>query len=250
MGKFNLFTTGENINYERKLAEAEKLKVQKCLDARRQFADVTTSKVNQLDQEHKQQARIFENTVARLVHKNQTCFFTTTLSMVFRSWKAYMDRRRKSCQVFSTVMAKCAMSKAFRIVSDFSRAKDLEGRKLKTVAKAVRTYSKFRLKAAMSKWREHEYFNVCALQISTAEEMNQVVDDFAVKREKIKQHHTAVMSAKVEHRTCREWFAAWQEYASEERDTRLRTKNLREALKSRQISLAITKWNLRTQKTI
>lgn len=39
IGKFNLMTIDANISMERKLAEAEKLKVQKCLDARRVFAD-------------------------------------------------------------------------------------------------------------------------------------------------------------------------------------------------------------------
>ena len=125
IGKFNLFTVNENINMERKLAEAEKLKVQKCMDARRVFADQTAVKVNQLDEEHKRQNRIFENTIARIVNKNQTCFFTTKLSTVFLGWKSYMDRRRKCCKVLSEALRKTALQRTFKMINDHTRATDL-----------------------------------------------------------------------------------------------------------------------------
>ena len=47
-----------------------------------------------------------------------------------------------------------------------------------------------------------------------------------VHREKIKKHHAAVKSARTTKRTVADWFRAWQEYASESRDIRLRTQAL------------------------
>jgi len=61
----------------------------------------------------------------------------------------------------------------------------------------------------MHKWREHEYENVVMLQIQADEQKTQMVDSFAVTRENVKKHHTAVMSAKTEKRTLRDWFSAW-----------------------------------------
>ena len=47
----------------------------------------------------------------------------------------------------------------------------------------------------------------------------------------------------------REYFRALQDYCSDERDMRLRTKNLRETLNARNCQKAIRKWRLRMEKT-
>ena len=87
------------------------------------------------------------------------------------------------------------------------------------------------------------------MQMQTMEEFGQMQNDFSVKRENIKQHHTAVKSARAQKKSLRDWFAAWQTFASEERDCRLRTENLRQVLKARQATKALRKWRLRTEKT-
>lgn len=74
-------------------------------------------------------------------------------------------------------------------------------------------------------------------------------EDFSVHKENIKLHHTAVKNARKQQRTTADWFSAWQIYASEERDTRMRTKNLREIMRAKQGSKALKKWNMRVQKT-
>ena len=60
-----------------------------------------------------------------------------------------------------------------------------------------RIYSKYRMKAAMTQWREKEYENICMLQMQTNEEMATMVSDFSVQRENIKKHHVAVKSGRV-----------------------------------------------------
>ena len=65
--------------------------------------------------------------------------------------------------------------------------------------------------------------------------MNTMVEDFSVKRSNIKKHHAAVKSARTDKNTAQKWFEAWQIYASEERDTRMRTEKLKEALKARAV---------------
>lgn len=47
--------------------------------------------------------------------------------------------------------------------------------------------------------------------------------DWQIKKKNIKKHHTAVRSARVEQKTAKNWFVAWQVYASEEKDCRMRT---------------------------
>lgn len=73
--------------------------------------------------------------------------------------------------------------------------------------------------------------------------------DWQIKKSNIKKHHTAVRSARVEQKTVKNWFVAWQVYASEERDCRMRTQNLRQALNAKAVAKAIRKWRLRSEKT-
>ena len=49
-----------------------------------------------------------------------------------------------------------------------------------------RIYSKYRMKAALTQWREKEYENICMLQMQTNEEMATMVSDFSIQRENIK----------------------------------------------------------------
>ena len=51
-----------------------------------------------------------------------------------------------------------------------------------------------------------------------------------IHRQNIKKHHAAVMNSRNKNRTLVDWISAWQAYASEERDTKMRTKNLTELL--------------------
>ena len=76
-------------------------------------------------------------------------------------------------------------------------------------AKSIRMYEKFRMKAAISKWREHEYHNMLVLTEETNMEFNSMKQEFSVHRENIKEHHTAVKSAKKKQRTLADWFGAW-----------------------------------------
>jgi len=62
-----------------------------------------------------------------------------------------------------------------------------------------------------------------------------MIEAHDVKRENIKKHHTMVKSARVQKKTLKDWFVGWQIYASEERDTKMRTKNLKEALRGRAV---------------
>lgn len=112
-----------------------------------------------------------------------------------------------------------------------------------------RIYSKYRMKAALTQWREKEYENICMLQMQTNEEMATMVSEHSIRRENIKQHQVAVKSGRVAKQSCRDWFAAWQVYASEERDTRLRSQNLKMALDARAGAKALRKWRARTEKT-
>ena len=101
----------------------------------------------------------------------------------------------------------------------------------------------------MSKWRQHEYCNMVVLIEEADQELAQIKEDHSVHRENIKQHHTAVKSAKKNQRTLADWFSAWQVYASEERDIRMRTQNLREIINAKKASKALKKWQMRMQKT-
>jgi len=114
--------------------------VQQVMDKHRVLVDRIAVKVNTLGDEHKKMNRFTENAIARLIHKNQTNFFTSQLNYVFLGWKAYMDRRRKCCAILSQAMRKTALQRTFTLISKVSRAKDLNERKTKTAAKAVRTY--------------------------------------------------------------------------------------------------------------
>jgi len=98
----------------------------------------------------------------------------------------------------------------------------------------------------MTKWRETEYQNVVMLQMETTTEMNSMIEAHSVKRANVKKHHAAVKSARTNQKTLKDWFVGWQIYASEERDTKMRTKNLQQALHARAVSKALRKWNLRT----
>ena len=53
----------------------------------------------------------------------------------------------------------------------------------------------------------------------------------------------------MEKRTLQDFFTALQVYASEERDCRMRTKNLKEALRGRKIAQALRKWKARKETT-
>ena len=57
--------------------------------------------------------------------------------------------------------------------------------------------------------------------------MGQMQEDWQVKKSNIKKHHVAVKSARADKKSIKDWFVAWQVYASEEKDCRLRTQNLR-----------------------
>ena len=50
--------------------------------------------------------------------------------------------------------------------------------------------------------------------------------------------------------TRQKWFSAWQVYASEERDCRMRTEKLRDALKARKVAQALRKWRQRKETTV
>ena len=70
-----------------------------------------------------------------------------------------------------------------------------------------------------------------------------------MSREKIKKTQVAVKCARNDKGTLQKWFSGWQQYAGEERDIRMRTENLKQALKARAVSKALVKWQMRAQAT-
>jgi len=82
------------------------------MDKRRLNADKNQTAIDNIDQEKKKMTAIAENTMARLINKNQTCYHTTKLNHIFFGWKNYMDRRRKCCKILTDALHKTALSKA------------------------------------------------------------------------------------------------------------------------------------------
>jgi len=169
---------------------------------------------------------MYENIVVTLSNKNANNHFTSRRSQLFMGWKDYTQKRKRCCEILSTALRKSALQRTFTMINEFQRDIHLTERKEKTAEKCIRSYKKFRMKAAISKWREHEYHNMVVLIEETNQELNTMKEDFSVHRENIKEHHTAVRSAKKKQRTLADYFSALQVYASEERDIRMRTKNL------------------------
>ena len=135
-----------------------------------------------MDDEHLKLARIYENMACTLTLKNQENFYTSKLNYVFHGWKEYTQRRKRCCQILSYSLRKCALQKTFTMINQFSRQKDLSCKQQDTAGKMYRIFSKYRCKAALSKWREHEYFNMTQLVAQTEEECNQMVEAHNVHR--------------------------------------------------------------------
>ena len=124
-----------------------------------------------IDAEKKKLSMITENTMARLSNNNQTMFYTSKLNHIFHGWKSYMDRRRKCCRILTNALYKTALSKTLIRINQFQRETHLKNRQGKASNRMVNLYNKYRLKAAMTTWREQEYENVVMLQMQTTEEM-------------------------------------------------------------------------------
>ena len=127
------------------------------MDQRRLFADKNAREREYILKEHEHENRKMENTIARLIDMNANNYFSSRLSHLFHGWKAYVDRRRKCCKILSNALYKTAISKTFTEIREFSRDTHMTESKAKTSNKLQRLYNKFRLKAAMCRWKEQEY---------------------------------------------------------------------------------------------
>ena len=76
-----------------------------------------------------------------------------------------MDRRRKCCRILTNALYKTALSKTLIRINQFQRETHLKNRQGKASNRMVNLYNKYRLKAAMTTWREQEYENVVMLQM-------------------------------------------------------------------------------------
>ena len=121
-GNMNLMVMSETIVQEERAIEAGNHALTKTNAERKQFADKSSRAMGGVQAELEQIKLKTENTMARLIFKNQENYYTPKIAHVFQGWREYTSRRRRCCQILTTAMHKTAMSKAFILINQYQRA--------------------------------------------------------------------------------------------------------------------------------
>ena len=151
---FTMEMSSTMIMEEEKGIEANELQISNIKKQRKALADKSSRQAVTLtaDMDRLQDHRT--KTIANMIDRNQTHFFTSKLNHIFHGWKAYMDRRRKCCQILTTSLYKTATKKTFDQINAFARESHHNVQKDKGSNKLFRLYFKYRCKAALTAWRE------------------------------------------------------------------------------------------------
>ena len=80
-------------------------------------------------------------------------------------------------------------------------------------------------------------------------EMESIKNDFELKKENIKSHHTAVQSGRQHKKGLSIWFDNWRKFTTEEKDIRERFEKVKDALDCKRGKTALKKWKERTDTT-
>ena len=139
MNDINIVQQGDSTTFEKQKNELEQ--ATKCLNAE---TDKTLAKR--------------ANLVALMTDHNQNNHFQGRLRALFLAWARHTKSQYHFARCIRNTVQKAMWQRAFQNIREFSRDKDLTRKQNSAAAKMRNMFWRRTCGAAMSKWRQTEYF--------------------------------------------------------------------------------------------